>query len=170
MPGLANEEVGGQTSRWGRHTSTLSIAKGQRARLRMKLVRHPTSAQAIRFVLAGGLNTAVTYLLYLAFLPWIRYELAYVLAYVIGVGFSYLLNARFVFRQPLSLKAAIAFPLVYVIQLGAGSGLLKMLVDVLGVPVKLAPLIVVALMLPVTFLLSRRIVAGKTDAKQSTSG
>lgn len=132
---------------------------------------HPSqkasAAEGLRFLIAGGLNTAVGYGLYLLMLPWIRYEIAYAIAYVLGIGTSYLLNATFVFRQPLSLKAAFAFPLVYAAQLILGSVLLKVLVDWMGIPKQFAPLIVVVLSLPITFLLSRRIVSGKSNSTQA---
>lgn len=114
-----------------------------------------------RFVFAGAANTGVTYLLYLALLVWIRYEIAYAMAYVIGIGISYVVNSIFVFRQPLAWRAAVAFPLVYVVQLVLGSALLKVLVDGMHVAEQYAPLLVVALMLPVTYFVSRRVVVGK---------
>lgn len=123
-------------------------------------------SEGLRFLIAGGLNTAVGYGLYLIMLPWIRYEIAYAIAYLLGIGTSYLLNAIFVFRQPLSLKAAFAFPLVYAAQLILGSVLLKVLVDWMGIPKQFAPLIVVVLSLPITFFLSRRIVSGKSGSTQ----
>lgn len=121
-------------------------------------------SEGLRFLIAGGLNTAIGYALYLLMLPWIRYEIAYAIAYVLGIGTSYLLNAIFVFRRPLSMKAAFAFPLVYAVQLVLGSILLKILVDWMGIPEQFAPLIVVVLSLPMTFLLSRRIVNGKRSS------
>lgn len=126
----------------------------------------PRTGEVARFVLAGAANTGVTYLLYQALLAWIRYEFAYAIAYVIGIGISYIVNSIFVFRQPLAWRAAMAFPLVYAVQLVLGSAMLKVLVDGLRVAEQYAPLLVVALMLPITFLLSRKLVVGKKESSK----
>ena len=118
--------------------------------LRQRLI-----GEGLRFVLVGLANTGFTYLIYLALLTWIRYELAYVLAYVVGIGTSYLMNAAFVFRQPLSWRGALTFPTVYIVQMVLGTLLLKALVEFAGIAESVAPLIVVAASLPVTFLMSR---------------
>lgn len=125
---------------------------GRRARL----------GEAMRFLAAGGANTAFTYIIYLTLLNWIRYEFAYALAYILGIATSYLINSLFVFRKPLSWKAALAFPLIYVVQLVIGSIVLKVSVEWLSVSERYAPLVVIAITLPLTFLLSRRVVVGRT--------
>lgn len=120
-----------------------------------EMLRQRLVGEGLRFILVGLTNTALTYLVYLALLPFIRYEVAYVVAYVLGIGTSYLMNAVFVFRQPLSWRGALTFPSVYIVQMLLGTVLLKGLVDFAGVPDSIAPLIVVAMSLPATFVMSR---------------
>lgn len=117
--------------------------------------------EIFRFLVAGGINTGLTWLLYLLLLIWLRYEAAYALSYVAGIVVSYLISARFVFRQRMRWRAALLFPLVYAVQLALGFVLLKLLVERAGVPQAVAPLLVIALTLPITFLLSRRIVVAR---------
>lgn len=119
------------------------------------------SSEVLRFLLAGGTNTALAWLVYLLLLIWFRYETAYVAAYVLSIGTSYLLSARFVFRQRMQWRAALLFPLVYAVQLAIGFVLLRLLVEQLRVPQAFAPLLVVILTLPLTFLLSRRIMVAR---------
>jgi putative flippase GtrA len=73
---------------------------------------------------------------------------------------AYLLNARFVFHKPLNWKTAFQFPLVYVVQYLAGVALLSFWVEVLQVGDLIAPLLVIACTVPVTFVLSRFIIKG----------
>jgi putative flippase GtrA len=120
-----------------------------------------TSGEFVRFLLCGGANTLITYAAYLACLLIMPYLVAYTVTYVAGVVLSYYLNARFVFRQPLSLARAFQFPLVYLLQYTMGICLLYLLVKVLGTSEKLAPILVILLTLPVTFLLSKVIVGGR---------
>jgi putative flippase GtrA len=113
----------------------------------------------LRFLLGGALNTALTYLLYLGLRGLLGYQLAYFVAYLAGIALSYLINAIVVFRRPLSWGSALAFPLVYVLQYIAGAGLLALFVEGLGLDERLAPLVVVLLLLPGTYLMTRFVLA-----------
>ncbi len=124
-----------------------------------------TSSEFVRYVIAGGVNTVVTYLAYLLLLPVMAYAAAYTITYLAGIALAYYLNARFVFRQPLRLKAAVQFPLVYVVQYVAGILLLSFFVETLRLSAAIAPAFVIAVTVPVTFILSRVIIKGRTEKK-----
>ena len=111
-----------------------------------------------RFVAGGGVNTVATYLLYLLLLYCsVPYRVAYTITFLCGIAFAYMLNAWFVFRQKPKASTALAYPLVYLAQYGLGIGLLTFLVGVCRLSVRLAPLLVVAVSMPLTFILSRRV-------------
>jgi putative flippase GtrA len=111
--------------------------------------------EALRFVIAGAINTAVTYAIYLALLPWSGYALAYTIAYVAGIALSYVLNTWYVFRVRRDLRGLALFPLVYLAQYLIGMLVLSLAVNSFGVPAKFALLISIAITVPMTFLLSR---------------
>jgi putative flippase GtrA len=108
-----------------------------------------------RFLLVGATNTLFSYLLYLLLLGFMPYLYAYSVSYAAGVVLSYLLNSRFVFRQPISLQKFLQFPIVYTIQYGLGTGVLWLLVGQLSVLPEWAMLAVVVVTIPVTFITSR---------------
>jgi putative flippase GtrA len=114
--------------------------------------------EAFRFLIVGALNTIVGYGVFLLLLNWLRYEVAYAIAYVAGIAVSYIFNALFVFRQPLRPRAALYYPLVYLVQFLLGLALLRLLIEMLNVPLWMAPAVVIVLTMPVTFLMSRIIV------------
>lgn len=114
--------------------------------------------EAFKFLLAGGTNTAITYGLYLLLNLVMPYAWAYSMAYVVGVSISYVLQAKWVFHVELSWKNFMAFPLVYVVQWLIGLLLLAFLVERFSLHENIAPLVVIVLTLPVTFLMSRFIV------------
>ncbi len=116
----------------------------------------------ILFVLIGGLNTGITYALYLLLLQIIRYPFAYSGSYVAGIFLSYYLNARFVFGEQLSLSKALKYPSVYLVQYFLGLALLYVLIETLHLDKRIAPLAVVVITIPATFVLSRYIIRGKT--------
>ena len=88
----------------------------------------------IRFLLVGGLNTAVGYGFYALFIflgldPY----LAITLSTVIGVINSYFWNKYFTFRKPgKSIAEILRFVLVYAVSSCANLGLVYLFVDVLG--------------------------------------
>ncbi len=108
-----------------------------------------------RFLLVGATNTALGYVLYLLLLDLCGYLYAYSISYCIGIVVSYILNARFVFKQPLSMRRFMQFPVVYVIQYSLGVAILWLLIGQAGMSPELAMLGVVAATIPVTFLASR---------------
>lgn len=118
----------------------------------------------LRFLAGGLLNTGLTYGLYFLLQKLFFYQVAYAIAYATGIVFSYWFNARIVFRTPLSWKGLMTYPLVYVVQYGSSALLLGIFIERLGIPPALAPLLVLVLMIPLTFFLSRWILRGRQHA------
>lgn len=119
-------------------------------------------SDAARFLVAGGLNTLASYALYAVLLQVLPYLAAYTVAYVAGIVSGYVLTARYVFRQPLSLRRFLTYPLVHVIQYALGSLVLWTCVQVLGLDRLIAFAAATCLSVPVTFVVSRRLLVGPT--------
>ncbi|MCX7068390.1 MAG: GtrA family protein [Methylococcales bacterium] len=109
----------------------------------------------IRFLIAGLVNTILSYLVYLLLLELFSYTIAYSISYCIGIVISYILNARYVFVQPLNLRRFIQFPIVYVVQYTLGIAILKILIETVSIDPKLSMVFVILITTPVTFLLSK---------------
>lgn len=109
----------------------------------------------IKFVIGGGINTAFTYCLYFGLQVFLQYQVAYALAFAVGIVFSYWFNAMIVFKTRISWKGFFTFPLVYLVQYLLSAVLLSVLVERSGVPQSVAPLVVIALTIPITFILTR---------------
>lgn len=112
----------------------------------------------LSFVIGGGLNTAITYLLYLALHLVLSYQLAFFLAYAAGVVFAYCFNSKVVFRKAMSWQGMLVFPAVYVVQYAVSALALALLVERIAVAQWLAPLLVSVLTLPLTYLMTRFVV------------
>lgn len=100
-------------------------------------------------------------------LQWTPYQLSYTIAYVSGIAISYVLNRSFVFKSHHGLRSALLFPLVYVAQYGFGMLLLWLWIDVAGLSDKAAPLVVVAVTLPLTYILSHFVFLGRAPIVKS---
>ena len=58
-----------------------------------------TNKEFARFIVSGGLNTFVTYLIYLGLLFILDYRVSYTISYIFGIFISYWLNVKFVFHE-----------------------------------------------------------------------
>lgn len=108
-----------------------------------------------RFLISGCFNTAITYGAYFFLLQLMSYQWAYTMAYVLGIALAFALNRAYVFESHRGWFSLVVFPLIYVLQYFLGVGLLWGLVAVLGLSQVLAPLLVILLTVPVTYLMSR---------------
>ena len=124
----------------------------------------------MRFGLAGGFNTLVSYAIYLGLSSFLDYQWAYFIAYACGIGVSYVVNARFVFHTALSWRALFAYPLVYLVQYAMSALALAVLVRLLHVPKLFAPLFVVALTVPATYVLSKFVLMKTDRGRHDISG
>ncbi|MCI3205734.1 MULTISPECIES: GtrA family protein [Pandoraea] len=118
------------------------------------------SREFARFLLVGATNTGFGYVIYAVCLTFVGYRLAYTVSFVLSVIFSYWLNSHFVFKVKMSVAGLLKFPLVYVVQYLVGIGLMYVLVGKLQLSPYLAPIAVVVLTIPITFLMSRILIRG----------
>lgn len=114
-------------------------------------------AVGFRFLLSGGLNTLATYLLYWALLSVLHYQVAYAVSFIAGIALSYALNTKFVFKAKHTAKKAALFPMIYLVTYLIGAATMKVSVSWLHLDPRIAPLVAIAVTLPVTFILSRRL-------------
>lgn len=121
--------------------------------------------QAVRFLLAGGVNTAITYAIYYGLMATLDYRLAYSLAFAAGILISFYLNALFVFRAAPTWRKLFLYPAVYIVQYCVGILVLWIAVERLAVPKPLAMLIVIGTSIPLTFVLTRSILSNRAHVR-----
>src|SRR3990167_1683 len=110
--------------------------------------------QVLGFAVTGTVSTLIMLGLYVGLNKIMNYQSAYLVAYCISVISLYFMNALWVFNQPISWQSFIKFPLIYLLQYLVGAVSLEFIVR-LGVSVTFAPVFVVIILLPVTFILNR---------------
>lgn len=119
------------------------------------LNKYKKQGRWIRFAIGGALNTGLSYAVYMLFCNFFAYQLAYAIAYIIGIIFGYLFNSRFVFNVAWSWKGFCSYPIVYLLQYVGSAILLGIFIEHLEVSKMIAPVIVSAVMVPVTYIMSR---------------
>jgi putative flippase GtrA len=129
-----------------------------------------SAASAMRFLASGGFNTLVTYLLYLLLLKWLPYQQSYSIAFASGIGLAYVLNRYYVFKRPGGPLGPLYVTMIYAGQYLLGLLIVSAWVDWLHAPPKLAPLIAIAISLPLVYLCNARVFGHRpgTDDGQAT--
>ncbi|WP_438299327.1 GtrA family protein [Pseudomonas sp. NMS19W] len=109
----------------------------------------------IQFLIGGGLNTGLTYCLYLMLSYWIDYQVAYAIAYATGIVFAYVFNSKVVFKVQQSWIGMAIYPSIYLVQYLLGALILNLLVEHLHLHKVIAPILVILLLLPCSYLLNK---------------
>ena len=109
----------------------------------------------LRYLAAGGVNTAVTYAAYLLLLRVMPYEWAYTIVFVAGIVLAYALQSRLVFEVGASWRTFLKFPLAYLLQYAVGAIGIRLLVEHRLLSPKIALLATMCITVPLGFLLSR---------------
>ena len=125
-----------------------------------KLIIATFKNRFILFLCTGGLNTAVTYCIYLLLLQVFNYNISYTIAYFTGIVFTFFLNKLFVFKTHQGLKSLFLFPLIYIIQYLFGVLIIGVSVQYLNLDIKLGPLVGIILSIPLTYLLNKFVFVG----------
>ncbi|WP_028604618.1 GtrA family protein [Ottowia thiooxydans] len=118
-----------------------------------------------RYLVAGAVNTAIGYLLYLALLQVTSYRMAYVLSFVAGIGLSYLLMRFAVFRSAGRRFSPIWVAASHLMQLALGLVVVEFWVNVLQWPTALAALAAVVVCVPLMYLVQRWIFSSGGTAR-----
>jgi putative flippase GtrA len=121
--------------------------------MKIKFIKQADKKQMFGFVITGILSTLIMFTIYVMLYQFLNYQYAYLIAYTVSVLALYFMN-RFVFKGMMSLETILEFPLIYLLQYVLGAISLKFIVG-LGFSVTYAPLVIVIVLLPVTFILNR---------------
>ncbi|MFE3882996.1 GtrA family protein [Streptomyces lydicus] len=123
--------------------------------------------QVMRFAMVGAVNTVTFYSSYLALHPWLPYVLAYTAAFTLSMVGSFFLNTYFTYRTRPTWRKFLTFPLTNLTNfILTGTGTI-LLVNWLHVSSRLAPLPAAVAAIPITFLVSRRILLPGSEYRSS---
>lgn len=131
------------------------------------LKNNPRVRRWISFLIGGGLNTGLTYCLYLLLSYLIDYQVAYAIAYVTGIVFAYFFNSKVVFKVEQSLIGMAIYPTIYLVQYLFGAMLLNLLVEHWHINKAIAPILVILLLLPSSYLLNKVVLKATRKIKPS---
>ena len=116
------------------------------------------AGQGLRFLIGGGTNTLFSYALYWLLLPWMPYAWAYTVSYALAILSGFAINTWFVFRTRWSWDRLAAFPLIHVVNYLASLMIVWIAIEAFGAPRQVAPVLATILVLPLNFILTRRLI------------
>lgn len=111
--------------------------------------------QGMRFLVWGGANTLVTYLLFLVFALFLHPQAAYALVFLLGIAIAFFGNARWVFQSIPAWRMAPLYLLVYLCQYIINAGGLALLDKEYHFPPWLSLGTSMCISVPMGFLLNR---------------
>ncbi|MET9483264.1 GtrA family protein [Streptomyces sp. NPDC006638] len=125
--------------------------------------------QLIRFALVGVVNTGTYYALYLVLLTRLPYVAAHVIAFTLSMVGSFFLNSRFTYRTRPTWRKFVLFPLTNAANFVITTSGVYLLVDVLRLSSRYAPLGAAGAAVPITFVVSRAIMLRPDRDPEPTS-
>ena len=124
----------------------------------LRLALDGRRSEFVRFLIGGISNTVFTYAIYLLLLVFYPAMHSYIASFIIGIISGYVINSLFVFSSKLNLKRFAVFPLVQLVNLSVGSGILWIGIHTIGLDARVAPVLSIAATIPINFVLSRFVV------------
>lgn len=112
-----------------------------------------------RFIIVGSINTGHYYVIYLLchHLLHAHYFLAHALGFTSSLIGSFFLNSYITYRVKPTLAKFIRFPLTQIVNTLSSTILIFILIEWIQMRSSLAPLIAVVFTVPITFIVTRRI-------------
>lgn len=124
------------------------------------------AGRAARFAVVGVANTAVYYACYRLILLAAPYLVAHLLAWALAVVFSFFANCRFTYAVRPTWRLFALFPLTTAINFVITTLGAVAFVEWLGVTERYATLLAGIVAVPVTFLVTTRVLTGSLTAEQ----
>jgi len=120
--------------------------------------------ELLHFSWIGAANTLATFGLFHLLLFVTSYVWAYILSFAAGIPVSFVLNTRITFGATVNWRDLPAFSAIQSLSFGLGLAILAALVDGLGMGERPASFLQVALTVPFSFLMTRRLIVHRAGS------
>lgn len=127
-------------------------------------MRRGTAGEVARFAAVGVVNTLTYYGAYLLLVGVLPYLVAHVVAFVVSMLGSFLLNCLVTYRTRPTWRKLLLFPLTVAANFTITTVGVAVLVELLAVDTRVAPLLAAVGAIPLTFLATRAVLVGRGPA------
>ena len=117
--------------------------------------------QGLRFLVVGGFNTSITYGLYCVLVIWWHPQLAWLTVFLLGLALGFYTHTRLVFNGRLGHRKAVGYTLLQLLLYALSSTLIYLSMHWVGLGPRTAAAVAIVVNVPISFLLSRRILSDR---------
>lgn len=127
------------------------------------------NTEFIRFVVVGVINTAVYYGIYLFFHNFfsVSYLIAHLIGFFISLNVSFFLNNYVTYKTKPSWKTYFMYPLTQLVNFSVSTALIYVFVEFFHVSSNIAPFAALLFTVPITFLVTGKILKSGQQVKNS---
>ncbi len=119
----------------------------------------------IRFLAAGGANFVLVYAVYLVALQYTGYRMSYWISFAVGLFFMSLMNIHHTFGRDLNITIFFIYAFYYYGYALVNVTLIVLIIEDLQVREEFALLVTMAVLVPIHFILSRRVIYHLTQPR-----
>ena len=132
----------------------ISLLERVRNRMKTRVLDKKKLGEIVRFIIVGGLATAIQYGVYLLMLFWLQPLLANTIGYLVSFTFNYIASTRYTFRVKSTTKRGLGFVFSHIVNYLLQTLTLHALL-LLGLDRKIAMIPMFAICVPINFVLVR---------------
>lgn len=132
----------------------ISLLERMRNRMRKDVLDKKKLGEIVRFIIVGGLATAIQYGIYLLMLLWLQPLLSNTIGYFVSFTFNYIASIRYTFRVKSTTKRGLGFVFSHIVNYLLQTLTLHAFL-LLGLDKKIAMIPMFAICVPINFVLVR---------------
>ena len=132
----------------------ISLLERMRNRMRKDVLDKKKLGEIVRFIIVGGLATAIQYGVYLLMLFWLQPLWANTIGYLVSFTFNYIASTRYTFRVKSTTKRGLGFVFSHIVNYLLQTLTLHAFL-LLGLDKKIAMIPMFAICVPINFVLVR---------------
>ena len=132
----------------------ISLLQRMRNRMRKDVLDKKKLGEIVRFIIVGGLATAIQYGIYLLMLLWLQPLLSNTIGYFVSFTFNYIASTRYTFRVKSTTKRGLGFVFSHIVNYLLQTLTLHAFL-MLGLDKKVAMIPMFAICVPINFVLVR---------------
>ena len=132
----------------------ISLLERMRNRMRKDVLDKKKLGEIVRFIIVGGLATAIQYGIYLLMLLWLQPLLSNTIGYFVSFTFNYIASTRYTFRVKSTTKRGLGFVFSHIVNYLLQTLTLHAFL-LLGLDKKIAMIPMFSICVPINFVLVR---------------
>lgn len=132
----------------------ISLLERMRNRMKKDVLDKKKFGEIVRFIIVGGLATAIQYGIYLLMLLWLQPLLSNTIGYFVSFTFNYIASTRYTFRVKSTTKRGLGFVFSHIVNYLLQTLTLHAFL-MLGLDKKIAMIPMFAICVPINFVLVR---------------